>query len=105
MKGMNKKWMIVLAVIMLLALLLQFKPVAEGVSKLTGWAVEPIQTWARIILGTAIGLYLISAGVAAMVVPVVGIILIVVGLALLAWSWWPLFTRTKPDNTNLGGVK
>lgn len=101
----SKKIAIALAIIMLLSLLMSFKPVADVVSKATGVATDTIMNWARIILGTSIGLYLISAGVAALAVPVVGVILIVVGLALLAWSWWPIFSSKKPDNTNLGTAK
>jgi hypothetical protein len=105
MKNVAKKINIALAIIMFLALLLSFKPVADVLSNVTGWASNTIQTVARIVLGTAIGLYLISAGVAALAVPVVGIILIVVGVALVAWSLWPVFSKKKPDNTNLGGAK
>lgn len=98
----RKKISIALAVIMFLALLLSFQPVADKVGEITGVAGDKIKSWARVILATAIGLYLISSGVAALAVPVVGIALIVVGVALLAYAWWPIIKpSTAPSNTKL----
>mgnify|MGYP000860125774 CR=1 FL=1 len=99
---MIKKITFALVIIMILALLLCFKPIADVVAKPLGIAADKLTYWAKIVLVTAIGLYLVTTGVAALVVPWVGIALIVIGLALITYAWWPFFKKTEqPSGTKL----
>jgi len=85
-----------LVILMGLALLLSFSQVADWVGVQTNQNGDMIRDIARTVLAGSIGIYLISAGVAALAVPVVGIILITVGLAILAYAVWPYFQRDQP---------
>lgn len=90
------KWIIGgLAFIILLCLLMAFEPVAAQVSKVTTYPVSVIQNTARTVLFIALGAFLIYTGVAALAVPVVGVILIVSGLALVAMALYPFFSKPK----------
>jgi len=86
-----------LVVVMFLAMLLSFEKVAEIVGDATGQASDTISSYARVVLGVAIGLFLISSGVAALAVPVVGIALIAVGVVLVAYSLWPFLKRSEGE--------
>lgn len=85
------KFMIVLVIIVLVAMLLTTKPVADAVSKVTGWSAAKIQSAAKFVVGIGISVALVTWGIAVMAIPVLGVGLIVAGLALLAYSVWPLF--------------
>lgn len=81
-----------LAFIVLIALLLCIPQVSDQVAKATGWASSKIRSVAATVVGAAVGLMFISFGITALAaLPVVGIALIVIGIALLAYSLWPLF--------------
>jgi len=83
-----------LVVIMGLALLLSFEKVADWVGSSTNQDGGMIMNLARTVLAAAIGIFLISSGVAALAVPVIGIILITVGIAILAYAVWPYFQKS-----------
>jgi len=86
-----------LVILMALALLLSFTQIAEwfgGVTNQDGGMIENI---ARTVLGATIGIFLITSGVAALAVPVVGVILIAVGLALITYVLWPWFNAGKGE--------
>lgn len=85
--------LIALAIIMLLALTLSFDATSQKAGEILNVAGDRVKDIARTVLGIAVGLFLISSGVAAMTVPVVGITLIAVGVALVAYSAWPLFKK------------
>jgi len=90
---MKKKFTIALAIFLLLALILSFPAVASKAGQMVGVAGDKVLFWARTALAVGIGLFLISSGVAALAAPVVGVILIVVGLALVTWAVWPIFSK------------
>lgn len=84
------KILMALVGIMVLALLLSFKKVSDAVEDVVNVPTDVIQYWARIILGGAVGLFLIYSGIVAMPVPILGASLMVVGVAVLGYSVWPL---------------
>ena len=84
-----------LAIIILVAMLLQVKPVTDAVSKATGIAADKIREGAKLVVGIGLGLALVTWGIAALSLPILGGAMILVGLALLAYSVWPLF-QSKP---------
>jgi len=88
-----KKISAVLAIVMLLSLILSFPGVAKASGKVIKVSSDKILNTSRTVLGVAVGLFLINAGVVALVVPWVGIALIAVGVVLVAYSVWPLFTK------------
>lgn len=77
--------------IMVLALILSFDAVSDEVGKVTNTAGDKINDVARIVFGTALGLFLINTGVASLAVPVVGVALIAIGIVLVGASMWPVF--------------
>jgi hypothetical protein len=95
MKKSAKIILAVLAFVVLLCIALSFDPVANTVSKVTGMASAKIKNIARTIVGAGIGVMLIYFGVLALAAtPIVGIALLVIGLAVLSYSVWPLFTSS-----------
>lgn len=104
----------VLAVFLLLCLLLSFPQVSNGVAGSIGsalnWPKEKIEQVgefvkdiARVALGVGIGVALIMAGAAASIA-LIGVALVVVGLAVIAYSVWGIFSPNKtekPDDVNI----
>jgi len=93
----NNLQMVTYAIIlvMVLALVLSFTKVSDFVGaqlKMTGDTVNGI---ARTVLGSTIGLFLISSGVAALAIPVAGIALIAVGIVILLFAVWPAMFASK----------
>jgi len=86
-----------LVVLMAIALLLSFSQVADWIGDATKQDGGMIQNIARTVLASAIGVFLITSGVAALAVPVIGIILITVGIAILAYAIWPYFQKSEDD--------
>jgi hypothetical protein len=89
-----------LIIVMILALIATAKPVAEKIAAVVGSTSDTVIFWAKSALGAAVGMWLITSGIAAMTIPFVGIALIVVGLAIVTWAVWPVFSRRpgqKPD--------
>lgn len=105
MKGWLKWSMIILALLFLLSAIVSMVPSAStAVGKLVGATAEKTKQVARVIMGAAVGLLLVCAGVyVAAALPIVGIALIVIGLAITLYSMWPLFKKSTelPANTNL----
>lgn len=107
MKNKKRKYhplLILLVLVMLISFLLSFRPVAERVGKVTGQAADVIVDWAKVIFLFALGLWLISTGVAALAVPALGVALILIGLGLVAvaiipkfWGSWLPSAGQKPD--------
>jgi hypothetical protein len=100
-------WLIaILAFIILLCFALLIPPISNKVGEMVGVAGSKIRSVVSTIASAAIGLLLCSFGVTALAaVPVVGVILLVVGLALLAWSVWPLFSDSAPVNNGGSGLE
>lgn len=76
---------------MAIALLLSFEKVGDTVGGWFGVAAGKVSNIAKTVFITALGIFLISTGAAAMAVPVVGVALIVIGLVLVGFAMWPLF--------------
>jgi len=87
----------VLAVLMLMALLLCFKKVADVVGDAINVSGDQISEWAKIVLSTSIGLFLIYSGTAAMAVPFVGAAFMIVGVVTVFWAVWPLFNNQMDE--------
>lgn len=95
----------VVVFVVIVCMLLSFNPVATQVSKITGMASAKIKGWAQTIAGAGIGIMLISFGVTALAaMPIVGIALLIVGVAVLAYSVWPLFASSGVGAGASGGV-
>ena len=90
------KFMIFTAIVVVIALLLSIPQVASQVGKVTGWASDKVVSVARTIVGIGLGVLLVTWGIAALSIPILGGALIVIGLTLLAFSLWPLF---KPSSS------
>lgn len=82
-----------LVVIMAIAMLLMVPAIGGKAAGVVGVAGDKLTDIARTVFGIALGLFLIQTGVAALTVPVVGVILIGLGVGLVAYSVWPLFRR------------
>lgn len=98
MKGKMKltmKLIVFLAVIVFIAMLILIPPITERVATLTGWTTDKIKTLAKTVVGSGLGLILVNFGVAALAVPLVGVLLIVIGLALTAYSVYPFFQKNN----------
>lgn len=89
------KFLAFVAVVVVVALLLMIPQVATAVGKVTGVTSERIRSVAATIVGAGVGVLLVGWGIAALSVPFLGVAMIVIGLALLAYTLWPLF---KPAN-------
>lgn len=93
-----------IAIIILLAIVLLMWPAAG--KKVADVLKVPIQKFNDVLLtivGGGIGLLLISFGVSAIAIPWIGVTLILIGLALLAYSAWPWFfskSTTSTDSLN-----
>lgn len=96
------KILAVLCVVIIICILLQFDPVAKFVAEKTGKTVDFVKSTARTVLVVALGGALVSWGVAALSVPFVGIAMIAIGLALVAYALWPMF-QTKPQDAAYQG--
>ena len=79
-------------------------PVTAAVSRWTGIAADKITSTMSMVFSSAVGLLLISFGVTALAaLPIVGAILIGIGVVILIWALWPLFSsKPKPALNNLG---
>lgn len=92
------KFIAFVAVVVLVAIALMIPPVSDKVGE---WVKVPgakIRAVAQTIVGIGIGVMLISWGIAALSLPVLGGAMIVIGLAILAYSVWPLFRSSKSSN-------
>ncbi len=86
-------YLYIVIVVMLLALILSFDRVSTFVGATLNIAAGKVQNTARTVLGVAIGIYMISSGVAALAIPIIGISLLVVGVVLVGYSLWPYLTK------------
>jgi hypothetical protein len=92
------KFLTFVAIVLIIAFLLTLDPVANQVSKVTGAAADKIKMAAQYIVGIALGVMLISWGIAAISLPLLGGAMILIGLAILAYSLWPLFKSNSVNN-------
>lgn len=84
-----------LAFLVVLCMILTIPAVAEKVSNVTGIAADKLKRVGQVIMGSALGLMLVSFGVTALAaVPIVGVLLIVIGLTIAWWAVKPLLQPT-----------
>jgi hypothetical protein len=86
------KFLIFVGVVAVLAMLLMLPWVSDKVGAMFGVAGDKIRTVAQTVAGVAIGVALVTWGIAALALPVLGGIMIVAGLAMIAYNVWPLFS-------------
>ena len=86
-----------LVVIMLLAMLLSFQKIGDAAGNVIDVAGDEVSDIAMTVLGVAIGLFLISTGVASLVVPWFGLTLITTGLSVSGYHLYPYFKDTIGD--------
>jgi len=98
----------ILTFIVLFALLLNMWPAAsDSVAKVFKTTGQKVRAVAQTVIGVGVGLILVSFGVTALAVaPIVGVVLIVIGLVLAGWTLYPLFNNgpQKPAGTKLGST-
>lgn len=99
-KTRKNRLLSIVGVFILIAFILSFQPVADQVGKVVNKATggasgesigERIATAARRMAAVGLGVFLVVYGVAALATPFIGIPMLVIGLAALAWGIWPLF--------------
>jgi hypothetical protein len=93
-----KVFMYILAVVMLLSLAMKFHVVAEFVAGIFNTTPEAIQSGASVVFDVAVGLMLVSLGVAAAASLglIIGAVLVIVGLVFIASAIWTKFSKPKP---------
>jgi len=99
-KGPLYTFLIIVSFVVLVAMLLTWKPVTDQVSKWTGVAADKIRSGAQTVVGIGLGVALVTWGIAALSVPILGGAMILVGLALVAYAVWPLF-KSSPAGTQV----
>ena len=86
------KWLIFVAIVIIVALLLMWPPVSNAIAPVFKTTGDKIRQVARTIVGIGIGVALVSWGIAALSLPLLGGAMVIIGLAVLAYSVWPLFS-------------
>lgn len=94
-------FLIVVAVVIILAMIAQITPVAEWIGKMTGITTERVKSLARTVVSAGLGVALVGWGIAALAVPILGVAMILIGLALLAFAVYPLFKSSTSANPEL----
>jgi phosphotransferase system glucose/maltose/N-acetylglucosamine-specific IIC component len=89
----GKVFLIVVSVVMLIALILSFPQAADKAGEIVGVAGDRIKDVARTVLAICVAVFLVLVGVSSLSYPFVGVTLIVVGLAIMAYSLWPYFKK------------
>ena len=106
MKKQFKIFMGFLAIIAVICMILLIPPVSNWVGAKVGIAGQKIRDIAATVAGAVVGVMLISFGVTALAAaPIVGAALIITGLAMLAYSLYPLFTKTAPSTPGLNKIQ
>jgi len=86
--------MIGLVLLIILSLLCLFTPVANRVGGWVGKTGDQIKSIAQTVAGIALGILLVTWGIAALEIPPLGIGMIVAGLGMLGWNIYPLFSSS-----------
>ena len=99
------KWVLgILLFLVILSVIMLFPGPSNAIGNAVGVAGSKIRSVAATVAYAGVGLLLVSFGVTALAaMPVVGIALIVVGLAMTAWALYNAFS--KPSTTSTGGLQ
>lgn len=101
MKGIYKV-IAFLAFVVLICFIIMIPPVGKWVEEKAGVASGAIRGVASTIAGVSLGIMIALIGVAALSVPIVGIVIIAIGLAILTYSLWPWISGKKASGTSTG---
>lgn len=90
------KWILgVIAFIVIIALVCMIPPVAAAVGGVIGWTGEKLKSVAGTVVAIGVSVLLMTLGVMALAAsPIIGAALLIVGIGLLAYSVWPLFSSS-----------
>lgn len=88
----------ILAVITLLSLLVGiFDWAAQPIAKVLGKPIEGVKSMARTIAAVGIGAIVTVAAIASIAAaPVLGVVLLVVGIGTMVYALWPLISPSNP---------
>lgn len=101
-KGKLMLWITAaIAILVAIMLVLLIPAVSDKVGSIIGWTGDKVRSVAQVIAGTGVGIILISYGVTALVVPWVGIPMIVIGVGLLAWNMYGLYSSSQEIDPSL----
>lgn len=89
-----------LAIVIIVALILQITPVADWVGKMTGVTGDKIKSAARTVITIALAAVIVSWGIAALAVPVLGVSMVLIGLVMLAWAVYPMVVKSTPSGAS-----
>lgn len=84
-------FLLILAIIVILSLILLLPPVSDRVGKMIGKTGDAVRGVAQTVAGIVIGIMLVTWGIAALEIPILGGAMIVAGLGMLGWNVYPLF--------------
>jgi hypothetical protein len=103
MKKYRKILFTILAIIILLSLAMKFHVVSEFVAGVFGTTPEVIQNGASMVFDVAVGIMLVSLGIAAATAigVIAGGILVVVGLVFLGAALWKKFGKGSKQPNDL----
>lgn len=104
-KGFLFTFLSFVAVVVVLAMICMIPPVADWIAKTTGVASEKIKSIAATVVGAGVGVLLVGWGIAALSLPILGGAMIIGGLALLAYSLWPLFKKSSSADLGKTGLQ
>jgi len=96
MKSRNKNLMRVtylIVVVMVVAMLLSFDKVSKFVGETVKVSGDKINDVAKMTFGIALGAFVITSGVTALAVPIVGLALIAIGLVVIGFFAFPLLNK------------
>lgn len=93
------KLLIILGLLLLLFMLLTLAPVSNAVSSVTGIAADKIRNVAKVVVAAGIGVALVGWGIAALALPWLAVPMIIIGLALIAYTVIPLFWNSSSTTT------
>jgi len=97
-KGL-KIFLTAIAVIVVLAIILLLPPVQKKVSDTLKIGSEKLRMIAATAVAAGLGVLLITWGIAALAMPILGGAMIVIGLVLIAYAVWPLFRPGTQSDT------
>jgi len=95
-KSIMRKVAILMLAILALAFVFSFGGPQKWLSDKLGWTAEKTKSVVRTVVLVSLGAFLISSGVAALAIPVLGGAMIVIGLILVGVALYPWFK--KPTN-------
>ena len=92
------KLMTAVVIIVIIAMLMMFDPIAQKVGGAIGVLPDKLKYWGGVASALGIGVLLIITGVASLTVPILGTAMILVGLALLAYYLYPLLKGSSSNS-------